>query len=220
MTAAADIWAVVPVKDTGAAKTRLAAAVPAELRQGLALAMLEDVLAALVEAPGLAGVLLVTIDPAARDLAARYGARCITDGARDGHTGAVTAAARRLTADGHGAMLTLPGDIPLVTAAEIERLIAAHRPAPSFTIAPSHDKMGSNAILMSPPDAVPLRFGDDSFFPHLAAAEKHGIAPSVVRLPGIALDIDNPADLLHFAALGSRTRAGLWLAEHASAIVS
>jgi 2-phospho-L-lactate guanylyltransferase len=67
---------------------------------------------------------------------------------------------------------------------------------------------------------VPLRFGDDSFFPHLAAAEARGIAPSVVHLPGIALDIDNPADLAHFARLGSRTRAGLWLAEHAPTLAS
>ena len=73
---------------------------------------------------------------------------------------------------------------------------------------------------MSPPDAVPLRFGDDSFFPHLAAAEARGMVPTILRLPGIALDIDNPADLAHFARLGSRTRAGLWLAEHASTVVS
>jgi 2-phospho-L-lactate guanylyltransferase len=220
MTPATDIWAVVPVKEIEAAKQRLAPAVPADLRQGLALAMLEDVLAALAEARGLAGLLLVTIDPAARDLAARYGARCIADGARDGHTGAVMAAARRLAAEGRGAMLTLPGDIPLVTSAEIERLIAAHLPAPSFTIAPSHDEMGSNAILMSPPDAVPLRFGDDSFRPHLAAARTAGIAPTIVHLPGIALDIDNPADLAHFSHVGSRTRAGLWLAQNASALAS
>jgi len=225
MTGAGDIWAVVPVKDTAAAKTRLAPAVSADLRQGLALAMLEDVLAALAEARGLAGLLLVTIDPAARDLASRYGARVVADGARDGHTGAVTAAARRLAAEGHGAMLTAPGDIPLVTAAEIERLIAAHRqtsrgPAPSFTIAPSHDEMGSNAILMSPPDAVPLRFGDDSFRPHLAAARAAGIEPTIVSLPGVALDIDNPADLAHFSQVGSRTRAGLWLARNAGALAS
>jgi 2-phospho-L-lactate guanylyltransferase len=111
-------------------------------------------------------------------------------------------------------MLSLPGDIPLVTAGEIERLIAAHRPAPSFTIAPSHDEMGSNAILLSPPDAVPLRFGDDSFRPHLAAARAIGIEPTIANLPGIALDIDNPVDLAHFSRLGSRTRAGLWLAQH------
>ena len=209
-----EIWAVVPVKDTAIAKQRLAAAVPAHLRQELALAMLEDVLAALADAPGLARRLLVTVDPQAIRLAGRYGFDCIADGAEDGHTGAVMAAARRIAAEGTGGMLTLPGDIPLVTSDEIAQLLAAHRPAPSFTIAPSHDDKGSNAILMSPPDAVPLRFGDDSFFPHLAAAEVHGIAPTVIRLPGIALDIDNPADLLHFAGLGSRTRAGLWLAQH------
>jgi 2-phospho-L-lactate guanylyltransferase len=220
MTGAGDIWAVVPVKDTAAAKTRLAAAVPTELRQGLALAMLEDVLAALAETRGLAGLLLVTIDPAARDLASRYGARVIEDGARDGHTGAVMAAARRLAAEERGAMLTLPGDIPLVNSAEIERLIAAHLPAPSFTIAPSHDEMGSNAILMSPPDAVRLRFGDDSFRPHLTASRAAGIEPTIVKLPGIALDIDNPADLAHFCQVGSRTRAGLWLAQNADALAS
>jgi 2-phospho-L-lactate/phosphoenolpyruvate guanylyltransferase len=220
MSRAGEIWAVVPVKDTAIAKQRLAPALPAEMRQALALAMLEDVLAALAEAAGLARRLLVTIDPEARHLAVGYGFDCIADGAEDGHTGAVMAAARRLAAQGVGSMLTLPGDIPLVSSDEIGRLIAAHCPAPSFTIAPSHDEKGSNAVLLSPPDAVPLRFGDDSFFPHLAAAEARGIAPTVVRLPGIALDIDNPADLLHFARLGSRTRAGLWLAEHASAIVS
>ncbi len=220
MSGAQAIWAVVPVKDTAAAKQRLAPALPPALRQALALAMLEDVLAALAGAPGLAGRLLVTTDPAAMRLAARYGAQCQAEGAGDGHTGAVTAAARRLAAAGHAAMLTLPGDVPLVTAAEIGRLIAAHRPAPSFTIAPSHDEQGSNAILMSPPDAVPLRFGDDSFFPHLAAAEARGIRPTVVRLPGIALDIDNPEDLGHFAQLGSRTRAGLWLAHNQTALAA
>jgi 2-phospho-L-lactate/phosphoenolpyruvate guanylyltransferase len=206
------IWAVVPVKDTALAKQRLAAAVPSPLRQALMLAMLEDVMAALAEAPGLAGRLLVTTDPAATRLAARYDAICMIEGAHDGHTGAVAAAARRLAAEGAAGMLTLPGDIPLVTADEIGRLLAAHRPAPSFTIAPSHDEQGSNAVLVSPPAAVPLRFGENSFFPHLAAAEARGIAPSVLHLPGIALDIDNPADLAHFAQLGSRTRAGLWLA--------
>ena len=214
MTSIEGIWAVIPVKDTMAAKTRLAPVLPARMRQALALAMLEDVLAALAGVPGLAGRLLVTTDPAALRLAARYGAQCMPEGAGDGHSGAVAAAAQHLARQGCASMLTLPGDIPLVTAAEIARLIAAHRPAPSFTIAPSHDERGSNAILLSPSDAVPLSFGEDSFFPHLAAAEARGIAPTVLHLPAIALDIDNPADLAHFACLGSHTRAGLWLAEH------
>ena len=210
-----DLWAVVPVKERDRAKERLAPLLPAEMRQALALAMLQDVLAALANAGGLAGLLVVTIDAAAGRIARRYGARLSEDGARDGHTGAVAAAARLLMAEGRGGMLTLPGDIPLVTAGEIGQIIGAHRAAPSFTIVPSHDEGGSNAILLSPPDAVPLRFGADSFFPHLRAAEAQGIRPTVLRLPGIALDIDNPEDLAAFARQPSATHTRAFLAENA-----
>jgi 2-phospho-L-lactate guanylyltransferase len=208
------IWAVVPVKELTGAKERLAPVLPPELRRALALAMLEDVLAA-VAAAGLAGVIAVTVDPAAGRLARRYGARLVADGARAGHTGAVAAAARLLAAEGRAGMLALPGDIPLVTADEIATLLAAHRPAPAFTIAPSHDEGGSNAVICSPPDAAPLRFGIDSFFPHLRAAEARGIRPTIVRLPGLALDIDNPEDLSAFARIPSTTRARALLAENA-----
>jgi 2-phospho-L-lactate guanylyltransferase len=201
-----NLWAVVPVKERDRAKERLAPLLAPDLRRALVLAMLEDVLAALASAAGLAGIVVVTIDPQARQLALRFGARIVEEGARAGHTGAVTAAARALAAEGCSGMLTLPGDIPLVTTLEISQLIAAHRPAPSFTIVPSHDEGGSNAVLMSPPDAVPLRFGVDSFFPHLRAAEAVGIRPTVLRLPGIALDIDNPEDLAAFLRIASQTQ--------------
>ena len=156
--------------------------------------MLEDVLAALAEAP-LAGIMVNTLDPVATELARRYGARVVTDGARDGHTGAVAAMARILAEEGREAMLTVPGDIPRVTAAEIAAVIAARRPAPSLTIVPAHDERGSNAVLCSPPLVMPLRFGDDSFLPHLAAARALGIEPTIVKLPGIGLDIDQPPDV-------------------------
>lgn len=200
-------WAVVPIKERAHAKERLASLLAPAMRQALALAMLEDVLSALIAAPGLAGSIVVTVDPAARRLAQDYGARIFEEGARDGHTGAVTAAARRLAAEGEPAMLTLPGDVPLVTAAEIDCMISAHAEAPSFTIAPSHDEGGSNAILLSPPDAVPLRFGIDSFHPHLRAATTRSIRPTVLRLPGIALDIDNPEDVAVFLRVPSQTRS-------------
>jgi 2-phospho-L-lactate/phosphoenolpyruvate guanylyltransferase len=207
-----ELCAVVPVKELDRAKGRLASLLPKQLRQALMLAMLEDVLAALAATPGLGGIAVVTVDPAARRLAMTYGARLIELGARDGHTGAIAAAARLLREVGWPSMLTLPGDIPLVTPEEIGRLLEAHRAAPAFTIAPSRDERGSNAIICSPPDAVPLRFGEDSFFPHLQAAEACGIRPTVLRLPGIALDIDTPEDLAAFAWLPSPTRARALLA--------
>jgi 2-phospho-L-lactate guanylyltransferase len=187
------IWAAVPVKEFAGAKQRLSTLLTAAQRQALAAAMLEDVLAALVEAP-LAGIMVNTVDPLATDLARRYGAQVVTDGAHDGHTGAVTAMARILAAEGHD-MLTVPGDIPRVTAAEIAAVIEARRPAPSVTIVPAHDERGSNAVLCSPPLVMPLRFGDDSFLPHVASARDLGIEPTIVRLPGIALDIDQPEDV-------------------------
>jgi 2-phospho-L-lactate/phosphoenolpyruvate guanylyltransferase len=207
------VWAVVPVKERDRAKERLAGILSPAKRQALTLAMLEDVLSALAGAPGLAGAIVVTVDQAARRLAQGYGVRIFEDGARDGHTGAVTAAARRLAAERETALLTLPGDVPLVTADEVGRIIAAHAPAPSFTIVPSHDEGGSNAIMLSPPEAVPLRFGVDSFYPHLGAATARGIHPTVLRLPGIALDIDNPADLGAFVRVRSQTRTRALLDE-------
>ena len=170
-----EVWAVVPVKHTAQAKQRPAKLLSLDLRQELALAMLEDVLQALGVAPHLAGIVIVTVDAQARKLASRCGAETWTCGAEDGHTGAVTAAARRLAAN-HAIMLTIPGDVPLVSAADIARLVAAHSAEPAFTIVPARDERGSNAILCSPADRVPLRSGNDSFFPHLAAARRCGVA--------------------------------------------
>ena len=94
-----DVWAAVPVKEFAGAKQRLAPLLTPRQRRELAAAMLEDVLTALADAL-LAGVMVNTVDPLAAELAHRYGARVVTDGARDGHTGAVAAMARILAAEG------------------------------------------------------------------------------------------------------------------------
>ena len=209
MNAPRNIYAVVPVKETDDAKRRLAQVLGAARRQELALAMFEDVLATLARVRALAGIMVVTADLAATEIASRYGARVSTDGAREGHTGAVAAAARRLASE---AMLTVPGDIPLVQADDIIQLIDVHRQqvsrdARGFIIVPARDERGSNAVLCSPAAAVPLTFGADSFFPHLAAAKRRGIEPTVLHLPRIALDIDTPEDMALFLDTPSHTRA-------------
>ncbi|MSO77935.1 MAG: 2-phospho-L-lactate guanylyltransferase [Alphaproteobacteria bacterium] len=212
------MWAVVPVKDMTQAKQRLAPALPQTGRTALYQAMLEDVLAALKRARGLAGILVVSGDPAAAALATNYGARVLGEAANLGHTQAVLAGIELLRREGVAAMLTLPGDVPLVTAAEIEAVLAAHGPAPAMTpamtIVPSRDEDGSNCIALSPVDAVPLRFGDSSFRSHLAAARARGIEPKVLRLAGIGLDIDTPADLEALIARSGDTLAHGWLARN------
>ncbi len=206
MTPRSNICAVVPVKETSHAKQRLAGILPAAARQQLALAMIEDVLDALARVAELAGILVVTVDPAATALATRYGAQITRDGACAGHTGAVMAAARALASQGL-AMLALPGDIPLLTSGDVRDLLAVHQDSPAFTIVPARDFQGSNAVIASPADAVPLRFGENSFYPHLAAAEAQGIKPLIMRRVSIELDIDSPDDLAAFARIPSPTRA-------------
>ena len=205
-----DVWAIVPIKEIVFAKQRLAKALSPARRQELAVAMFEDVMQALSASHGLAGIAVVTLDQNATQIAARWGAEVWTDGAREGHTGAVTAAARRLAAIG-STMLTIPGDVPGVSPDDIAAILAAHPHRPAFTIVPAWDDLGSNAIMCSPPDLVPLRFGPDSFFPHLAAARRQGLKPTIVRRPGIAVDIDELADLARFMSDHSDTRTWAFL---------
>lgn len=213
MSLAADIWAVVPIKELDGAKQRLAPLLTAAQRRALIEVMMGEVLEAVAGARSLAGVMVVTLDPQATALAKRRGARVVSDGAREGHTGSVTAGLRLLAREGRGGMITLPADIPAATSQEIDLVVGAHLPAPAFTISPAHDDLGSNAVICSPPDAVPLRFGDNSYFPHLDAARAQGIEPTVIRQPGISMDIDHPVDLASFLRMpqsaGTRTRAFL-----------
>jgi len=153
----ADIWAIMPVKELDGAKQRLASLLSPAQRRALIEVMVGEVLDAVAGAHGLAGILVVTLDPLVTTMASRLGARITTDGARDGHTGSVTAGLNLLAREGRGGMVTLPGDIPAATSAEIEAVLAVHLPAPSFTISPAHDDLGSNTVICSPPDAVPQR---------------------------------------------------------------
>ena len=205
-----NIWAVIPVKEFIGAKHRLSSLLSPQERRCLAETMLTDVFDAVIRCRCLADVVLVTLDPHATAFGKKVGARIVTEGARDGHTGSVNAGRRLLAGEGRGGMITMPGDIPAVCASEIDAVLSAHLAAPSFTISPAHDDLGSNAVVCSPPESVPLRFGDNSYFPHLEAARLQGIEPTVIRQPGIAVDIDHSVDLALFLRLpqsaGTRTR--------------
>ena len=207
-----DVWAVIPVKEAGLAKQRLAEALSPRLRKDLALAMFADVLDAVAAVEELYGIAVMTADLDVAEIARRFGAEVWSDGAHDGHTGAVGAAARRLAATS-STMLTIPGDVPLVSSVDINRVLAAHQAAPAFTIVPACDERGSNTIVCSPADIVPLRFGPDSYVPHLAAARAAGLIPTIVRNSAIALDIDEPSDLMRFMGRPSPTRSWRLLSE-------
>lgn len=207
-----DIWAVVPVKAFNLAKQRLAPAYAPELRHELARVMLEDVLDTLTRVAGLAGIVVVTADPEAAKLARRHGAVVFDEAVGGGLNDAVAAAARRLAGEGRAGMLAVAGDLPRITAYEVEALLAFHGGRRrGLTLVPAHDREGTNALIMTPPDAMPPSFGLGSFARHLVGGHAAGLEPLALPLSSLGLDLDRPQDVTFFARIPSPTRTWRYL---------
>ena len=198
------IGAVLPIKDFRQAKQRLAGFLSTVERRLLAEAMAEDVLETLSQVSELSEIIVVTRDERAFELAARHGARVLAEPSNDGQSAAVERAAAALGRAGVESLLQVPGDVPGASADEIAAVLAAHGRAsdgaPAVTLVPSYDRRGTNCVLCSPPDVLPFAFGHESFGPHCEAARAQGIAPRIIALPGLGLDIDTPDDLRAFVA--------------------
>lgn len=197
---------VIPVKNLPNAKQRLASALEPEERAALATAMLKDVFEAVASWARRPQVTVVTGDPEARSLARQCGFEILDDQEEAGESAAIARATQALEAQGATSLLVIPGDIPLVTAQELETIYAAAPPAGTVLV-PSQDGRGTNAALRRPASLFPLRFGNDSFVPHQAAAAATGLPLVVLKLPGIALDVDTPQDLAALVAAPGERRS-------------
>ena len=204
-------WALVPLRGLEDAKTRLGAELDPEERVELVVAMATRTLAAARDARGIAGTVLVTADPAAAELAATFGARTIVQ-RLPGLNAALHEA--RAVAEGLGAtaVLVLPIDLPAVSPATLEALLAdaasAVRPGRPLVLAvPDRHGSGTNALLVSPPGAIEPAFGEGSLRAHGDAAAAAG---AIVHAHGgpLTVDVDTSADLLVAEAAGSRGAPG------------
>jgi 2-phospho-L-lactate guanylyltransferase len=202
---------LVPVKNTSSAKQRLAAVLDQPSRTALAQAMLHDVLTTLYNWPARREnisptVAVVTSDPYALKLAAEYDFEVIPDPDNPGETGAIELATRICVDRGAESTLVIPADIPLIQSCELDEILQ-HAPAEGSVLVPAADGRGTNAAFRRPANLFPLRFGNDSFKPHHAAAQATGKPCVVLNLPGIAIDVDNPADLQQLISLPGETRS-------------
>jgi 2-phospho-L-lactate guanylyltransferase len=197
---------LVPIKNTASAKQRLASVLDQAARTQLAQAMLTDVLTALHEWKNRPKVGIVTSDPYAMKLAAEYRFDVIPDPDNPGETGANEMATRVCMERGEDSTLVIPADIPLIESWELEE-IYKHAPAEGSVLVPAGDGRGTNAAFRRPANLFALRFGNDSFKPHHAAAQATGKPCVVLNLPGIAVDVDSPPDLRQLLSLPGETRA-------------
>jgi 2-phospho-L-lactate/phosphoenolpyruvate guanylyltransferase len=187
--------AVLPVKRFGAAKQRLAAGMDGRRRRELVEAMAADVLEAIGAARAVQRTIVVSDEPAAAALARAAGAEVIEDPGEGGHVGAALAGIARAQTQGADCVVLLPGDCPLLDPRELDRLLTGV-PGRYVGIVPDRHGTGTNALVLSPPDAIVPAFGEGSRERHVAAARAAGVPYEVEPLDSLGLDLDTPADLI------------------------
>lgn len=186
-----DLVAIVPVKRLDAAKSRLAATLPPDERAALVVDMLRAVLAALAASALVAERVVVSPDPTALAIARAASATALWQ-PDDGLNAALELA--RAATSPMAMLLALPADLPLLTASDVAAL-AGEACSATVVIAPDGAADGTNALLLAPGAPLPFAFGPGSFRRHLAAAAAASLTTRVVSTPGLALDLDTPADL-------------------------
>ncbi len=186
--------AILPMKTFSEAKTRLRLELNAQDRRALVEAMFADVLVALRRVPALERIIVVSADHGAQRIAAGYGATVVEDDER-GHNAAAMHGIRGALEAGADRALLVPGDCPTLAPKDLDVLLAHETAGRSALIVPDRHGTGTNALLLTPPDALVPSFGPDSCRRHLADAGSSGVAAEVVELPSLALDIDTADDL-------------------------
>lgn len=208
------MWAVVPLKSPELAKSRLSNVLNPLARRDLFFAVARHVIKTLIETPGITRVAVVTASDAADAFARDCGATVIRQDGDRGTAAAFMAAVDYLDPFWLPNLLMIAGDLPLLTSAAVQQLIAKGTASPGIVIAPDRQRTGTNALLCSPPSVIAPCFGVDSFRRHCEAAMRCGAAIEVVELPELALDVDVADDLAYLQLTlgdGARTNAAAGL---------
>jgi 2-phospho-L-lactate guanylyltransferase len=162
--------------------------VGADDRRALARAMAADVLGALGRAEGLEGVIVVSAEPLeVGDV------QLVHDPEEVGQSAAALRGIHAAVERGAERVLLVPGDCPALEPAEVTDLLA--EPEAGVVIVPDRHGVGTNALLIAPPDAIEPAFGAGSFARHAALAHAAGARVRIGRLPSLELDVDTPGDL-------------------------
>jgi 2-phospho-L-lactate guanylyltransferase len=199
--------AILPIKTFDEAKQRLRAELDPTPRRALVEAMFSDVLIALRRAKLVDQVLVVSADNVAQRIAGGYDAMVVEDEDLGHNQAAVRGAARALEL-GVDRVLMVPGDCPLLSPTELDELLGRPVPSPSVLVVPDRHGTGTNALVLTPPDALQPAFGPGSHDRHHEHANTAGIHVETLEVPSLALDIDTPEDLAAVEATLERTRGG------------
>jgi len=200
-------WAVVPVKKLENSKSRLGDIFPLDLRMRLSVAMLQDVLGSLQDAAAIEGITVVTPDRRLSSMmvALSPGVEFILETGKSSLNGGLRQAASVLQSQNRDRMFIIPGDVPLLTAEEIDRLVQFSEGG-KVVIVPDKNLKGTNGLLLTPPQVMVPFFGPDSLRRHVNEASMRRIPFVVAQSRSLGFDLDTPDDLASFLDVGKGTR--------------
>lgn len=199
--------AILPLKTLDRAKQRLASELDPTPRRSLVEAMFSDALIALRRARTVDSVLVVTPDHVAQRIGAGYGAEVIED-TDAGHNAAARRGLEHATARGAQRALLVPGDCPLLDPDELDAFVGRRTRPGSVLVVPDRHGTGTNALLITPPDAFEPSFGEGSHERHLEQARAAGLSVESVAVGSLALDVDTPEDLAALTTALESSRGG------------
>jgi 2-phospho-L-lactate guanylyltransferase len=189
------LFAAVPVKSLGQAKSRLSGSVAN--RPVFTLHMLERVLSTLRDTRVVTRVCVVSPDERVLAFASRFGAEGLTQ-TSEGLNEACAEAAEWARREGADALMVLHGDLPWVQPADIMAaagLLAQSEEPHVAVIGPDHAGAGTNFLLTRPAGLIGFHFGPDSCASHQRAAQRVGATVHMLWAPGLAHDVDLPQDV-------------------------
>ena len=164
-------------------------------RTALAEAMFQDFCASVAQIRCVDRIVVITNYEPAMDRANANGWKVLRETSQTSESASVDAASRICAESGITSLARLPIDLPMITPADIEQILAAARPAPSAVIVPSRSETGTNALLRTPPTLFPSFFGPNSFPKHTREAQRCGAELTVLRNERLELDVDDWDDL-------------------------
>jgi 2-phospho-L-lactate guanylyltransferase len=187
---------IVLIKDLDSAKQRLGTVLDPKARRELARRNAERAIRAAAAGDSR---LVVAGSAEVVDLAERLGAEALLEPQQEGQNEAANRGIARALKSGARAVLLLSSDLPLVTAKAVREVLdAADRvAAPAAVAVPALGRGGTNALYLDPPDAISLHFGADSLAAFRREAEATGVNFVIHESEAMALDLDEPADLVH-----------------------
>ena len=205
------IWAILPVKTTALAKTRLASLLSDDECAKLALAMMLDVIDSLKASHRIAQVAVVTADAEVAKFAREQGCLIMLE-TTNGLNENLMVVAQELQEKMIDGILIVPGDLPMLSPTTIDDLIKSH--GTGISLCAAEKDGGTNALLCTPPAAIHFHYGKDSARLHLAEAKNNGVKCQQQFLSDFQTDIDEPDDLRWLVNQSLKAKAGVHTSQY------